>query len=125
GLACLIFSGFFGATLTWTVSRLATRTDIAITQCVFIAGAALSLWQLLALIRRARGKSLTEGEPQACAVFYRAELERQRSSYGRSAMWVPLAFSAVWVPALLLMQPFRVIMIVIWILFVPVWVYQR
>jgi Flp pilus assembly protein TadB len=39
-------------------------------------------------------------------------------------VWVPLAFSALWVAVLLLTQQFMAIMIVIWILFVPFWAYQ-
>ncbi len=125
GLAFLIFIGFFGETLTWRVSTLVSETGIEITRCVFLIGAGYSFWQLISLLRRARDKSLTEGMPEACAAFYRSELERQRSSYRRSAVWVSLAFSGLWVPALLLMQQFRVMMILIWVLFVPVWVYQN
>jgi hypothetical protein len=125
GLAFLICSGFFGEILTWKASTLATEADIVITQCIFLIGAGYGFWQLMSLLRRARGKSLTETEPEACAAFYRSELERQRSSYRRSAVWVPVAFSALWLPVLLLMQQFRVMMIVIWLLFVPVWVYRN
>jgi hypothetical protein len=124
GLALVIFIGLFGETLTWRVSTLVTRTDIEITHCVFLIGAGYSLWQLLALLRRARGRSVIEGEPNACAAFYRSELERQRALHRRSAVWVPLAFSAAWVWGFLVMQHFRVIMIVLWVLFVPFWVYQ-
>jgi hypothetical protein len=125
GLAFLIFIGFFGETLTWRASTLVTKTDIEIMQCVFLIGAGYGFWQLIALLRRARGKSLTEGGPEACAAFYRSELKRQRNSYRRSAVWVPLAFSAAWVWCLLVMQQFRVMMIVIYVLFVPFWVYHN
>lgn len=119
GLAFLIFIGFFGVTLTWRVSTLVTKSDIETTRCIFLMGAGLSFWQLISLLRRARGRSLTEGEPEACAAFYRSELQRQRNSHRRSAVWVPLAFSALWVWSLLLVQQFRAMMIVIWVLFVP------
>jgi hypothetical protein len=102
-----------------------TKTDLQITQCVFLIGAAYGFWQLISLLRRARGKSLTEGKPEACAAFYQSELKRQRNSYRRSAVWVPLAFSALWVAVLLLTQQFMAIVIVIWILFVPFWAYQN
>ncbi len=125
GLAFLIFSGFLCVTLTWRVSTFLSKSEIEITQCVFLIGAAFSLSRLIALLRRARGQSLTEGEPNASAAFYRSELKRQRDSYRRSAVWVALAFSAVWVWGLLVMQPLREILIVIWVLFVPFWVYRN
>lgn len=125
GLAFLIFIGFFAVTLTWRVSTLATKDDIEITRCIFLIGAGLGFWKLVSLLRRARGKSLTEGEPNACAAFYRSELERQRDSHRRSAVWVPPAFSAVWLWCLLAMPYFRAIVIVVWVLFVPFWVYQN
>jgi len=126
GLAFLIYiSFFFDILLTWRVSTLVTKADIEITKLVFLIGAGYCFWWLLSLLRRARGRSRTEGEPSACAAFYRSELERQRNSSRRSAVWVPLAFSALWVWGLLLMQHFRVIMLIIWVLFVPFWVYRN
>lgn len=131
GLALLIYLGLFlDVLLTWRVSTLVTKTDIEIMQIVFLVGAGYCFWWLMSLLRRARGQSLTEGEPSACATFYRSELERQRDSHRRSALWVPVAFSAVWGlglwgAGLPLAQQFRVIMIVIWVLFVPFWVYQN
>jgi hypothetical protein len=125
GAALLIFVIFFGVALTWKASTLVTNSDIVITQCIFIIGAGLSAWQLLALIRRSRAKSLTEGEPRACAAFYRSELERRLTLYRHSAVWVPLAVSMVWVWSLLAIQQLRVIMIVVWVLFVPFGVYQN
>jgi hypothetical protein len=125
GLLLLICSGFFGVLLTLRASTLVTQTDIEMAQCVFLVGAGCCCWQLMSLLRRARVKSLTEGEPSACAAFYRAELERQRSFYRRSAVWVPLALSALCVWVLLLIPHFTVIMIVIWVLFVPFYIYQN
>jgi hypothetical protein len=125
GLALLLFIGFFGETLAWRDSTLVAQTDIEITRCIFLIGAGYGLWQLISLLRRARGKSLTEGEPNACSAFYRSELERQRNSSRLSAVWVPLAFSGLWIWGLLAMPPFRGVMIVIWILFVPFWVYRN
>lgn len=125
GLAFLLFLGFFGATLTWRVSTLVTRADIEITRCIFLIGAGYGLWQLITLLRRAGTRSLTDGEPNACATFYRSELERQRNSSRRSAVWIPLAFSALWLWGLLAAPPLRGVMIVIWILFVPFWIYRN
>jgi hypothetical protein len=133
GLAVLIFIGFLAETLTWKVSTLVTKADIEITQCVFLMGAAYGFWQLVSLLRRAIPQSLTEGAPSACAAFYRSELERQRRSCRRSAAWVSLAFSGVWAWVLVGTQHsmamqvmyFRVLMIAIWVLFVPFWVYQN
>jgi hypothetical protein len=131
GLAFLVFIGFFGQiALTWRPSTLVTAADIEISQCVFLIGAGYSVWWLISLLRRARGKSLTEGEPNACAAFYRSELKRQWKLHRRSAVWVPLALSAVWIWVLLATQQFRVLtifgvlMMVIWLLFVPFWVYH-
>lgn len=125
GFAFLIFIGLFGVTLTWRASTLITKSSLEILQCAFLIGAGCGLWQLISLLRRERGKSLSEGEPEACAAFYRSELERQRNSHRRSAVWIPLAFSALWVWVLLVTQQFMVIMIIIWVLFVPFWVYQN
>jgi len=126
GLAFLIYIGFFfDVLLTWRVSTLVTKADIEITQFVFLIGAGYCFWWLLSLSRRMRGRSLTEAEPSACAAFYRSELERQGNFCRRSAVWVPLAFSALWVWGLLLMQHFREIMLIIWVLFVPFWVYRN
>lgn len=124
GLAFLLFIGGFAETLAWRVSTLVTKTDIVIAPCAFLIGAGCCFWWLISLLRRARGKSLTEGEPNACAAFYQSELERQRKVYRRSAVLVPLAFSAVWIWPLLVMKPMRGVMLVIWVLFVPFWVYQ-
>lgn len=121
GLAFMIFVGFFGITLTWRISPLVTQSDIEITRCIFLIAAAFSFWQLISSLRRARGKSLTEGEPQACVAFYRSELERRRGTHRRAAVWVPLAFSAVWIWGILVTPQFKIIMIVIWVLFVPIW----
>jgi len=132
GLAFLIFIGFFFAVLlTWRVSPLVTKADVGITQGVILIGAASCLWWLISLLRRARGQSLTAGEPGACAAFYRSELERQRNSCRRSAVLVPLGFSALCTWIVLVAQPFRALapirdlMVFIWILFVPFWVYQN
>jgi hypothetical protein len=125
GLAFVIFAGFFGALLILRASVPVTgsRAELLQAACVFLIGAGCSFWWLISLVRRVRGKSLAQGEPNACANFYRSELERQRKHYRRSAVWIPLAFSAVWVWGLLAVQPLRVIMIIIWVLFVPTWVY--
>jgi hypothetical protein len=125
GLASLIFIGLCGATLTWTASTLVARTDVQLIRCVFIIGAGCAFCQFISIVRRARRNSLCGGEPNACAAFYRSELEQQRNSSRRSAVWVPLAFSALWAWGLLAMQPLRLLMIVIWILFVPFWIYQN
>jgi hypothetical protein len=125
GLGLLIFMGFFSVLLSSKPSPpLVTATDIQILRCVFLVGAGFGFWQLLAALRRARGKSLLDGEPSACAAFYRSELERQRDSARRAAVWAPLGFSAVWISCGLLVPTFRTVMIVIWVLFVPFWIYH-
>jgi hypothetical protein len=130
GLAFLIFIGCFGVSMTWRASTSVTNTDIRIAQCVWLIGAGYYLWQLLSHLRRARGKLPTEGEPKACVAFYRSELERQQMSHRRSAVLIPLGLSALCVWIVLAAQHFRVLvtirdlMIVIWVLVVPFWVYQ-
>jgi len=127
GLAFLIFGGFCGVLLYLRASIADTRTREGLLQAtaILLIGAGYSFWKLVASVRRVRGKSLMEEEPSACAAFYRAELERQRNSSRRSAVWVPLAFSAVWAWGFVVVEQFRVIMIVIWVLFVPFWVYHN
>lgn len=75
-------------------------------------------------VGRAPGKLLTQGEPQACAAFYRSVLEQQRKFYRQSALWVPLLISACLLPVILLVLPFRLIMIALWVLLVPFWVHE-
>ena len=122
-LGCVIFTVF--SVLLFRVRTHLSATDLRLLECFFFVCAGYCLWWLISLLRRTRSISLTEGEPDACAAFYRSELRRQRNSYRRSAVWVPLAFSSVWIWALLAMHQFRVVMIVIWLLFVPFWVYQN
>ena len=130
GLAFLIFIGCFGVSLTWRASTSVTDTDIGIAQCVWLIGAGYYLWQLVSHLRRMRGKLLTEGEPKVCVAFYRSELERQQKSHRRSAVLVPLGLSALCVWVVLAAQHVRVLvtirdlLIVIWLLVVPFWVYQ-
>jgi hypothetical protein len=126
GLGFLIFIGFFGVLLTSQASPpLVTETDIEILRRVFLIGAGCGFWLLVSLLRRARGKSVIDGEPSACAAFYRSEVERQRNSARRSAVWVPVVFSALWAWGFLLMQRDRLVTIVIWLLFVPFWIYHN
>jgi Flp pilus assembly protein TadB len=130
GLAFLIFIGLFGVSLTWKASTSVTNTDIRIAQCIWLIGAGYYLWHLISHLRRAQGKLLTEGEPKACVAFYRSELERQQKSHRRSAVLTPLGLSALCVWVVVAAQHFRVLvtirdlMIVIWVLVVPFWVYQ-
>lgn len=125
GLAFLIFIGLFSVTVTWRVSALATQGDIRTTQSIFLVGAGLSFWLLMSLLRRVRGEFRAAREPSACAAFYRSELKRQRDFSRRSAVWVPLAFTALWAGVLLVTQFLMGIMIIIWVLFVPFWVYRN
>ena len=130
GLAFLIFIGCFGASLTWRASRSITSSDIRIAQCVWFIGAGYYLWQLISYIQRARSNSLTKGEVNACVAFYRSELERQRKSHRNSAVLVPLGLTALCVWVVLAAQHFRALitirdlMLIIWVVVVPFWVYQ-
>lgn len=120
GLFCLMFIGACGALLTTAAPIRIVRGG----ECFFAIGAALFFVQLILGLRRAPGKLLTQGEPQTCAAFYKAVLERQRRFYRRSALWVPLFISACLLPVILLAPPLRIIMIPLWILLVPFWVYE-
>jgi len=93
-------------------------------ECFFAIGAGFFFVQVILGFRRARGILLTQGEPEACATFYRSVLERQRRFYRRSALWVPLFISACLLPVILLMPPLRLIMVALWVLLVPFWVYE-
>ena len=120
GLFCLMFVGACGALLIVAAPIPVVRGG----ECVFALGAGFFFFQAMLGLRRAPGKLLTQGEPEACAAFYRSVLERQRKFYRRSALWVPLFISACLLPVILLAPPFRVIMIALWVLLVPFWVYE-
>ena len=120
GLFCLMFVGAFGALLIITPPIPIVRGA----ECFFAVGAGFFFFQVILGLRRAPGRLLTLGEPEACAAFYRSVLERQRKFYRRSALWVPLFISACLLPVILWMPPLRVVMIALWVLLVPFWVYE-
>lgn len=123
GLGCLIYT-VFGVLIFAAPTH--TR-DTRVAGCIFLIGAGSCLWWVILNLRRVREKWLTEGMPEACAAFYRSELERRRNFFRRAAVLVPLGFSALWVFGfwgLLAMPPLRVIMIVTWVLFVPFWIWH-
>lgn len=120
GLFCLLFLGAFGTLLIMSAPIRIVRAF----ECFFAAGAGFFLFQVIMGLRRAPGKLLSQGEPEACAAFYRSVLERQRKFYRRSALWVPLLISACLLPVILWMPPLRGIMIALWVLLVPFWVYE-
>jgi len=120
GLFCLMFVGACGALLIVAAPIPIVRGG----ECFFALGAGFFFFQVILGLRRAPGKLLTQGEPEACAAFFRSVLERQRKFYRRSALWVPLFISACLLPIILLAPPLRVIMIALWVLLVPFWVYE-
>jgi hypothetical protein len=120
GLFCLLFLGAFGALLIMAAPIRIVRAF----ECFFAMGAGFFLFQVILGLRRAPGKLLSQAEPEPCAAFYRSVLERQRKFYRRSALWVPLLISACLLPVILWMPPLRVIMIALWVLLVPFWVYE-
>lgn len=116
--------------LTWRAFGAFTNTGIATAQCAWLIGAGYTLWQLVSHLRRARSSSVAEGEPDTCVAFYRSELERQQKTLRRSAVLVPLGLSAMCVLGFVAAQQFSVlmtirdVMIVVWVLVVPFWIYQ-
>jgi hypothetical protein len=120
GLFCLLFLGAFGALL---IMAAPTRIVHGV-ECVFAIGAGFFFFQVILGFRRAPGKLLSQGEPEACVEFYRSVLERQRKFYRRSALWGPLLISATLLPVVLWILQLRVIMIALWAVLVPFWVYE-
>jgi hypothetical protein len=120
GLFCLLFLGAFGALLIVAAPIRIVRAF----EYFFVIGAGFFFFQVILGLRQAPAKLLSQGEPEACAAFYRSVLERQRRFYRRSALWVPLLISACLLPVILWMPPLRVIMIALWVLLVPFWVYE-
>jgi hypothetical protein len=92
--------------------------------CFFALGAGFFFFQAILGLRRAPGKLLTQGEPEACATFYRSALVRQQKFFRRSALWMPLLISACSLPVVLLAPPLRGMMIAVWVLLVPFWIYE-
>jgi hypothetical protein len=124
GLLCLMFVAALGGLLIVAAPIPVVRAG----ECIFAISAGFFFFQAILGLRRAPGRLLTQGEPEACAAFYRSVLERQRKSYRRSALWVPLLISACLLPCLLPVIPLapsvRVIMIALWVVLVPFWVYE-
>lgn len=120
GLFCLLFLGAFGAVLI-----MAAPIPVVLGgECFFAIGAGFFFFQVILGLRRAPGELLSRAEPEACVAFYRSALERQRRFYGRSALWFPLLISATLLPVILRMPALRVIMIPLWALLVPFWIYE-
>jgi hypothetical protein len=120
GLVCLLFLGALSGLLIVGAPIPIVRAG----ECFFAIGAGFFLLQALLGLRRAPGKLLADGEPEACAVFYRSVLERQQKFYRRSAVWVPAVISACLLPVILLLPSIRIVMIALWILLVPFWIYE-
>lgn len=118
GLVGLIFTGFFGELMVSTPPNA-----MLIAKCISAVGAAYYLYRVVSGLGRASAGFLTEGEPQACAAFYRSQLERERDSSRGSAIAVPLAFSAFVAVFLLLSRHFRIMLAIIWVLFVPFFIH--
>ena len=120
GLFCLLFLGALGVLLITAAPIRIVRG----VECVFAMGAGFFLFQVIVGFRRAAGKLLSQGEPEACATFYRSVLERQRRFYRQTALWAPLLVSATLLPVILWMPPLRVIMIALWVVLVLFWVHE-
>ena len=120
GLFGLLFLGALGTLLVMAAPVRIVR-DV---ECVFAIGAGFFFLQVMLGLRRAPGSLLSQGEPEACAAFYRSILERQRRVYRRSALWVPLLISATLLPVILWIPPLRVIMMALWGVLVLFWVYE-
>ncbi|MGH8293996.1 MAG: hypothetical protein ACRETZ_00625 [Steroidobacteraceae bacterium] len=88
GPLCLILIASFGAQIFRTPNHPITH----ITACLAVIGAGYLFYRVILGRPRASGQSLSEGEPEACAAFYRSELERQRDLHRRTAVWFPLVF---------------------------------
>jgi hypothetical protein len=119
-LFCLLFAGALGTLLIMAAPIPIVRGG----ECFFALGTGYFLYQAILGLRRAPGKLPTAGEPQACAAFFRSVLQRQSNFYRRSALWVPLFISACLLPVILLAPPLRVLMIALWALLVPFWIYE-
>lgn len=119
----LIFAGALGAVLIG-VAPNPPNPIVRGGECFLALGAAFFFFQVMLGLRRAPGKLLSSGEPQACASFYASVLERQQRFYRRSALWVSLLISACLLPIILLAPPLRVIMTALWVILVPFWIYE-
>ncbi|MGH2449036.1 MAG: hypothetical protein ACRDFS_10615 [Chloroflexota bacterium] len=95
----MIFIGSFGAQIFTAQNRV---THVA--ACLIVVGAGYLLYRLISDRRQAPDQSLTEGEPQICAAFYRSELERQRDFHRRIWVWSPVVFLS---SALVILLPMR------------------
>ena len=124
GLLCLMFVGALGGLLI----EAAPIPVVRAAEWVFAISAAFFFFQAMLGLRRAPGRLQTQGTPDACAAFYKSVLERQRKFYRRSALWVPLLISACVLPCLLPVIPLaplvKVILIALWVVLVPFWVYE-
>lgn len=125
GLVCLMFIGALAGLLIEAAPIPAVR----IAEWGFALGAGFFFYQAIVGLRRAPGRRLTHEDPEAGAAFYRSALERQRTFYRWSALWVPLLISACVLPVILLaprlpVPQIRVTMIALWVLLVPFWVYE-
>jgi hypothetical protein len=120
GLFCLLFLGACGVLLILAAPIPIVR-DV---EFVFALGAGFFFFQVIQGLRRAPGQLSSQGEPQACAAFYRSVLERQRKFSRRAALWAPLLISVTLLPVILWIPPLRVIMIALWVVLVLFWVYE-
>jgi hypothetical protein len=119
GLVCLMFVAALGGLLLQAAPIPAVRAA----EGFFAIAAGFFLYQAIRGLRRAPGKLLIQGEPENGAAFYKSILERQRKFYRGSALWVPVLVSACLLPGIVLMPQFRIMLIALWVLLVPFWVY--
>lgn len=83
GLSCLLLAAGFGPAI-FIASNSLTR----VSAFLFFIGGGYLLYRVV--LGRWRGSSqlLSRGEPEACAAFYRSELERQRNFHRRVGIWL-------------------------------------
>ena len=117
GLACLILIAC--GVLTFKSRTHIGVTDMRVLETFFLVCAGYWFCEVILSFRRVPKQLLTEGQPNACAAFYRSELEWQRAFHHRSAVLPPFWVSAMLLVVLLLGPPLREIMMAIWVLLVP------
>jgi hypothetical protein len=122
--ACGLVSLMFVVACGVLLIRAASIPIVRGAACFFALAAGFFFYQAMLGLRRAPGKLLLQGEPEACAAFYRSALVRQQKFFRRSAVWMPLLISACSLPTVLLAPSLRVMMIAVWVLLVPFWIYE-
>jgi hypothetical protein len=91
GLMCLLLIGGFGPQI-FTASSPIMRGSA----CLLVIGAGYLLYHVILGRRRGSGQLAIGREPEACAAFYRSEIEWQRDFHHRIGVWfTPVACAPV------------------------------